>query len=233
MFKKVFPLLVLVSLLQVSPVPLRALSLQASGLEYVPVPVQSTPVVLPILADFRGDGNLEKVRLGEGNAAILLNGETLWQSPLTWQVKQGEVTDLNADGLPELTLLVWRSFRPWPVDRWLPNGGRISDFQTADGQSCHIIMIGWMPDGYREVWAGSAMAEPVTSFAVADFNGDGRQELATLEGSYTHPEAIISHIFKVWEWNGFGFTVVSYMKGTFTKLVPIVAADGRFLIFIP
>lgn len=235
MFNKALPLmgLILTSLLQASPVPLRALSLQSSGLEVVPMPAQSAPLVHPISADFRGDGSLETVRVGEGSAAILSDNETLWQSPSTWQVKQGQITDLNADGLPELTLLVWRPFRPWPVDRWLPNGGRIADFQTADGQSCHIIMIGWMPDGYREVWAGSAMAEPVSSFAAADFNSDGHQELATLEGSYVHPGAIVSHILKVWEWNGFGFTVVSVMKGTFTKMIPVVAADGRILIFVP
>jgi hypothetical protein len=225
--------LMLASLLQVSPVPLSALYLQTSGLEYVPVPLQTAPLVDMISADFKGDGTPETVRISQEAAAILLDGEPVWQSPSTWQVKQGQITDLNHDGLPELTLLVWRPFRPWPVDRWLPNGGRIADFHDAEGQSCHIIMIGWMPDGYREVWAGSAMAEPVNSFAAADFNGDGNQELAVLEGSYATPAALVSHLLKVWEWNGFGFTVVSKMKGSFTKMTPVSAIDGRVLLFIP
>lgn len=235
MFKKALPLLglMIASLLQVSPVPLHALSLRATDLEVVPVPAQSVPLINTLSADFRGDGSLETVKVATGSAAILSGNETLWQSPATWHVKQSEVTDLNTDGLAELTLLVWRPFRPWPVDRWLPNGGRIAGFQSADGQSCHIILIGWMPDGYREVWAGSAMADPINSFAAVDFNADGRQELAALEGGYSHPGAIVSHLLKVWEWNGFGFTVVSDMHGTFTKLVPVVAADGRFLILVP
>jgi hypothetical protein len=225
--------LMLASLLQVSPVPLRALALSTSGLEYVTVPLQTAPLVDMISADFKGDGTPETVNIDQEAAAILLDGKPVWQSPSSWQVKQGQITDLNHDDLPELTLLVWRPFRPWPVDRWLPNGGRIADFQTGDGQSCHIIMIGWMPDGYREVWAGSAMADPVNSFTVADFNGDGHQELVTLEGSYAAPPAQVSHLLKVWEWNGFGFTVVSEMKGMFSKMAFIKAADGRILLFVP
>jgi hypothetical protein len=171
--------------------------------------------------------------VGKESAAILVGTEIVWQSPSDWQVKHGQVTDLTRDGQPELALLVWRPFRPWPVDRWLPNDGRIAGFQTADGQSCHIILVGWMPGGYREVWAGSAMADPVISFAAADFNADGNQELATLEGGYADPDAVVSHILKVWEWNGFGFTVVSEMKGSFTKMTPASAVDGRILLLVP
>jgi hypothetical protein len=235
MLRKSLPLLglVLLTLFQVSPVPLHALALSVSGLEYVSLPAQAAPFAESFSADFRGDGSLETVRVSTGSAAIFSDGEIIWQSPTYWQVKQGQITDLNRDGLPELTLLVWRPFRPWPVDRWLPNGGRIAEFHDSDGRSCHIILIGWMPDGYREVWAGSAMADPVSSFYAVDFNSDGYQELTTLEGSYSAPMVLVSHLLKVWEWNGFGFTVVSEMKGSFTKMIPASAADGRVLLFVP
>ena len=235
MWKRIFPLagILLGALFQVSPVPLRAFALQASGLERVSVPAQVNSISPITSADFNGDGSLEIVSLQAETVSILSGEELLWQSPPAWRVLQGQVTDLNHDGRPEFTLLVWRPFQPWPVDRWLPNGGRIADFHDADGQSCHIILIGWMSDGYREVWAGSALAEPVSFFTAADFNGDGRQEIATLEGSYASPRSVVSHQLKIWEWNGFGFTVLSEINGSFDKLVSIKTADGRILLFVP
>ena len=101
---------------------------------------------------------------------------------------QAQISDLNRDGGPEATLLVWRPFQPWPVDQWLPHGGRIESFHDDQGNSCHIILIGWRGSAYGELWAGSALAGPVRSFAAADLNGDGSQELLTLEGSYAEAE---------------------------------------------
>jgi hypothetical protein len=76
---------------------------------------------------------------------------------------------------------------------------------------------------------------------VADLNGDTFQELLTLEGSYADSRlsprvfggSIPAHALKVWEWNGFGFTVVSTIDGTFDKLALIQTAAGRILILVP
>ena len=235
MLRKTFPffLISLGLLIQTSPIPLRTLELGPGGFVPTSLPAGAIPLAARLQADFDGDGRPETLQLAAGRAALLSDGRPVWQSPSEWQVIQAEITDLNHDGAPEATLLVWRPFQPWPVDRWLPSGGRIADFHDAAGYSCHLILIGWVHGGYQEVWAGSAMAEPVRAFAAADLNGDGRQDLVTLEGNYRDARSSPAHAIKVWEWNSFGFTVVSKVEGTFEKLALVPAGNGRILILVP
>ena len=218
--------------LQTSPVPLRALELEPAGLAPVALPAGSISIQPVAMADFNRDGSPESLQLAHGRLRILSAGRMVWQSPAAWKVVQAGITDLNHDGAAEAALLVWRPFRPWPVDRWLPDGGRIAGFQDAAGDSCQIILIGWRGSAYGELWAGSALAEPVRFFAVADLNGDHRQELVTLEGSYADSRSAPAHLLKVWDWNGFGFTVVSGMQGTFSTMALVQARDGRNLILV-
>lgn len=220
-------------LLQISPASLRAFNLDPAGLSPAVLSAGNLPESPPTQADLNRDGLPERLALARGRLAILSNGSSAWQSPAGWMVQQAQITDLNRDGRPEVTLLVWRPFRPWPVDQWLPFGGRISNFQDEDGDSCHIILIGWRGKAYGELWAGSALAEPVRSFAAADLNGDAAQELLTLEGSYAEPRSAPARALKVWEWNGFGFSVVSGMEGTFTALALARTKAGRILILVP
>ena len=142
-------------------------------------------------------------------------------------------SDLNQDGRPEVVLLVWRLFKAWPVDQWLPSGGRINSFHDADNLSCHIILIGWHTGQFRERWAGSALAAPVKSFAIADLTGEGKQFLVTLESEYVDPPSAPARRLKVWEWNGFGFTIVSQKDGLFSHLAIVRAGDGRTFILVP
>ena len=235
MLRKFFALTVLILgvFLQTSPTPLRALYLETAGLTPVPLPAGIIPFKSPIQADFNRDGLPESLTLANGRLEIFSNDGPAWLSPAVWTVVQAEITDLNQDGTPEATLLVWRSFRQWPVDQWLPHGGRIDSFHDDQGNSCHIILVGWRGGAYGELWAGSALAEPVNSFAATDLNGDNAQELVTLEGSYADSHSAPAHALKVWEWNGFGFSVVSVMEGKFNELALAKANAGRILILVP
>ncbi len=225
--------LVLGMLLQTSPASLRAWNWHPPASFWCLSPPGSSRSACPAGPTSTGTASPESLALADGRLAILSAGHPVWQSPAGWTVVQAGITDLNHDGIPEATLLVWRPFRPWPVDQWLPYGGRIAGFHDAEGNSCQIILIGWRGSGYGELWAGSALAEPVRSFAVADLNGDKFQELVTLEGSYADPRSAPARALKVWEWNGFGFTVVSSMEGTFYKMALVQARDGRNLDSCP
>ncbi len=216
-----------------SPAPLRAMELKPAGLSPLSLPAGSLSIIPIAQADFKSDGLLEKLVLTDGHLTILSGGQSVWRSPAEWTVIQAQVTDLNQDGIPEATLLVWRPFHPWPVDQWLPSGGRIANFHDEAGNSCQIILVGWRGREYGELWAGSALAEPVRSFAVADLNGDTFQELVTLEGSYSDSRSAPARALKVWEWNGFGFSVVSSMQGTFDEMALVKTNAGRILILVP
>lgn len=233
--RKLFSILLLSLglLLQTSPAPLHALALGPGGLVPVSIPLGAVPVIPVSQTDLDGDGTPETLALSGGRLSILSGDEIAWQSPSAWQVVQAEFGDLNRDGQPEVALLLWRPFRPWPVDQWLPHGGRIAGFQDAEGRSCHVILIGWTGLGYNEAWAGSAMADPIKFFTLADLDGDAHQEMVVLEGRYTDPGPVPACTLKVWEWNGFGFSSVSSMEGAFTKLTLVQADDSRTLILVP
>ncbi|MHC1782708.1 MAG: hypothetical protein AB9891_08115 [Anaerolineaceae bacterium] len=159
-----------------------------------------------IRADLNLDGIDDEIRWTGGMVEIHSGKEILFRSDPEWNVKQAEFGDLNWDSRSELVLLVWRDFKPWPVDRLLPAGGRIDDFHNADGQSCHLILIGWGKDKATEAWAGSALADPVKGFVIGDLDSNGRQELVTMDGDYSSPAYLPAKAVRIWEWNGFGFS---------------------------
>jgi hypothetical protein len=217
----------LAALLLVTPAPIRAWRLEHLTLQRVPVPIVLRLMAGVSLADLDGDGVQERLTLTQGRAAIWAGTQLRWQSPPAWQVAEGQITDLNRDGKPEVALLVWRPFKPWPVDVWLPHGGRIGAFHDADGMSCHIILIGWKQGAYRDLWAGSAMANPVKRFTTADLLGTGARYLVTLEGEYEDPPSAPARRLKLWEWNGFGFTVVNELDDSFPLMGIAIAQTSN------
>lgn len=216
-----------------SPILPRAWQFGASGLELVQLPSSLQPVEPLTTGDLNGNGLPERLSLSSNRASIYENEDLVWQSPPEWSISQAALTDLNQDGQLEATLLVWREFRPWPVDDWLPHGGRIASFHDSQNQSCHIILIGYSRGAYRELWAGSALADPIVSFAAADLDGDDVQELATLEGSYTIHRSGIAHTLKIWRWNFFGFNAVSSIEGTFHQMALSIGSEGSLFVLTP
>ena len=149
-----------------------------------------------------------------------------WKSPEDWQVKEVVMADLNRDGEKEFGLLVWRPFESWPIDKFLPKKGRIANFHDQNNQSCHLILIGWDGTKYRELWAGSALADPIFNLKTADIDNDGFEELFALETEY---DASSGGNLTVWGWQGFGFTVVDRLEGIFSNY-SIVVNDGQLIV---
>jgi len=176
-------------------------------------------------SDLDSDGLVEQVVVQDGYVSVTKRAQTIWASPPEWKIAMAQITDLNRDRRPEVALLVWRPFAPWPVDAWLPHGGRIADFHDSKNRSCHIILWGWAGNKYRELWAGSALAEPIVLFHAADWNGDGFQELAAVESEYDHPAE--GRALSLWEWNGFGFSLVNRRIKSIGRMAFLTDGDGR------
>jgi hypothetical protein len=115
------------------------------------------------------------------------------------------LADVTGDDRQEWVLLVWRPWRDWPIQRWTSAPSRIVGFHDERGDSCHLVLLD--PSDGREVWAGSALPAPLVALAVGDVDGDGRNELATLEGEYSAGRGGPGIRANVWQWNGFGFTM--------------------------
>jgi len=230
--KPILQFLVLCCLVQLSPVSMRAYRLVNNNWFSTPYPFGAQIISNPTHVDLDGDTQVEDLIFIANRTIISSNGISLWESPSTWQVKQTLVGDLNQDGRLEVILLVRRPFYPWPVDRWLPYGGRISEFQDSSGQGSHIILVGWQDSRYKEVWAGSSMSEPAIAMQVADLNQDGRLELLTLEGSYNDSNSFPAHTIKLWEWNGFGFSLLSTLSGNFNDFEIIRSGSEHDNYFI-
>ena len=151
-----------------------------------------------------------------------------WQSPEGWDVKEAFFADLDRNGEQELALLVWRPFAPWPVDRFMPRGGRIDNFHDANGNSCHLILIKLGNVEPEEIWAGSALSDPLHSLLAIDLDGDGYQELAAIEYAYDSKNSDGSIV--VWQWNGFGFSLADREEGTYRSLFALTANSSVILI---
>ena len=145
--------------------------------------------------------------------------------PPSWHVRAALQADLTRDGLPECVLLVWRPWEDWPIMKWSDTPSPITANRDARGDSSHIILIEPKPsgDGYRELWAGSALALPITHIAAGDVDGDGWNELVALEGDYASGRYGPARHVAVWRWNGFGFTLE--WRGPSGRFVALALAD--------
>jgi hypothetical protein len=125
--------------------------------------------------------------------------------PPDWRVTAATLADATGDGRPEWVLLVRRPWRDWPIQAWVHVPSPIAGFHDVAGNSCHLILLD--PESGREIWAGSALPAPLLALAVGDVDGDGVNEVVTLEGDYdTGWDDPAGHV-DVWQWNGFGFSL--------------------------
>lgn len=216
------------SLIEITPIRIQSWSFYTGQFHPKAYPPNGLPIETRLEGDVNNDGIMEQINFKDQRVVLLSSEKSVWQSPSTWRVVQTLITDLNRDGRPEMAMVVWRPFRPWFVDRYLPHKGRLDLFQDKEGQSCHFLLIGWKKGGYRELWASSALARPIVKFAVADLNRDGALELITLESHYDRPRQ--AQTISIWEWNGFGFSLATRIFGEFRELSVNIAQDKTYYL---
>jgi len=157
--------------------------------------------------DMNKDGIPEQIVTGETCASIEQNNAVLWQSPAEWMIVQAVASDLNRDGNPEVAMLVHRPYQPLPIDGYLPYPAPPESFRNQTGLTGHIVLIGYERGRMREVWAGSALARFPIGMHISDLNGDGFQELITIEvdpfSQNWHRQTV-----SIWTWQGFNFTLL-------------------------
>lgn len=184
-------------------------------------------------ADLDHDGSLECIHLDKKTVELIRCDDpatVLWQNPSSWKVDQAMMADLNRDGITELVLAVTRPFAAWPVDQFMASGGRISTFHDSQGQSSHLILIGWKGNRYREVWAGSALYQPLRQIEAVDADDDGFLELLAIEGNYDAPFWNNNGNLSLWKWNGFGFSVVEKIPGRFSRFELMKSQQQEWII---
>ncbi len=146
--------------------------------------------------DLNNDGTVEKYFLQDGKLLISVAGVTIWKSPDDWWVGSFVLGDANNDGLPNLNLSVWKagSFGPckplWveEEDRSIKN---------------HLFIFKLVGNVVKPVWQSSNLDRPNLQLWLGDANGDGDNELVTLEGDYANYQ---HRQIGIWKWNSWGFS---------------------------
>jgi hypothetical protein len=170
--------------------------------------------------DLTGDGQYEKVVHHEGRVRVYDGGKLVWQSPLTWEVHDVALGDPNDDGRFELLLAL----------RKVDEDGMVHS---------HPFIIGYRNGSYRQVWGGSAVADPLAEVELGDLDGDGIEEMIALDErcvSEETPEgtnACDKNVISVWRWNGWGFTQMwKSSAGNFRNLRLMADLDANLVIIV-
>jgi len=163
-----------------------------------------------LLRDLDGDERRERVVLRPArNLALSVRRghRLLWRGiPRRWKPWKLAIADVDGDGKCEIVLGVHKATRFFPKPH-----------------DC-LFVYGW--DGRRAYpkWLGSALSKPFTDFALADLDGDGRDELVSVERTRDDRRCLV-----VYSWRGFGFAG-EQRPGTWKHLRIVASGRGRVLL---
>ena len=144
------------------------------------------------------------IALGEGTLKVMHQGQEIWGSDPSWNVRQLLVADVNNDGKEEAAFVLWKPFRLEPALIYETFG--FPSLWEEGSLRNHLFLYGWRNGAWQHLWCSSPVADPIVELVVGDIDGDGANELVVLEGSYDAPDAPARHV-TVWQWNGWGFTL--------------------------
>lgn len=163
------------------------------GARFAPQPIAPAAIakLTKTAIDLRGDGKPLSAALVNGVVTIRDRERVVWknESP-SWRVLTMEPGDPDNDGRLELMLLV----------------------KKEDGT--HPFIVGERGGRVRVIWGGSATTRSIRDFALGDFDGDRREELAVLDG-----EGELS----IWRWYGWGFEEIA--RSAVSRFERVAAQD--------
>jgi hypothetical protein len=142
--------------------------------------------------------------LAEGSLTIMHQGQEVWSSDPSWDVRHLWVADVNNDGKQEVAFVLWKPFRLEPTIIYDTFG--FPSLWEEGSLRNHLFIYAWRDAAWQHLWCSSPVADPIIEVAAGDVDGDGANELVVLEGSYDAPDAVFRYV-SVWRWNGWGFTL--------------------------
>lgn len=125
----------------------------------------------------------------------------VYTTPPEWRVIDLALGDPNDDGRSELLLAIWQT-----------------DNEGHNRSQPYIV--GYRGGEYKLIWGGRPLARPISEVELGDVDGDGKQELITVE----------TDAVAVWRWQGWNFSLMWRSEnGRYRDLV-LVEGNGRFHI---
>jgi hypothetical protein len=170
-----------------------------------PVPIDQTAITA-----LHGETGLQAmlveadvlVTLQDGAAHAYRDGDLLWTSDTSWDVRRVVAADVNNDGLQEVALVLWKPFHREPAVLYETFG--FPCLWEEGTLRNHLFIYGWRNSAWQHLWCSSPVGDPILDLAASDVDDDGANELVVLEGSYDAPDAAARHV-SVWRWQGWGF----------------------------
>jgi poly-gamma-glutamate synthesis protein (capsule biosynthesis protein) len=190
-------------LARIQPPPLR-IGFACEGDDCEPVEVEQTAVSGIFWSgaiDLTGDGVDEIIRRAGEQVTVYQEGTAVYTTPPEWRVVDVALGDPNDDGRSELLLAIWQT-----------------DNEGHDRSQPYIV--GYRGGEYKLIWGGRPLARPISEVELGDVDGDGKQELVSVE------EDAVS----VWRWQGWNFSLMWRSEnGRYSDLL-LVKDNGRFHI---
>ncbi|MFY9118766.1 MAG: hypothetical protein WAO57_00410 [Syntrophomonadaceae bacterium] len=165
----------------------------------------ASPPVVIITCDSDNDGQLETYQLANEQVTVEMDDTTIWQSEPGWKVTDLVLADVDDDGQAEMLLVLWK-YGSFGISRPMWMEGEDREYSN------HLFVYRLVAGRMKPVWCSSAIEYPIVHLQVADYDGDGRQELLVTEGPSAGLFYSIRSLFyqneTIWQWQDWGFTLV-------------------------